>query len=167
MIAVLFAAAIAAAIAAAVVWARRRFLVATVRGQSMEPTLRNGDRVWVRRLPASRLRTGQIVLVERPPLPAAVEVRADGRLVPEAGHWPEGTKLPGDRWLVKRIASVGGDPAPDVLSDTTASPGRVPIGHVVVLGDNPGHSYDSRRFGYLPDSAVAGVVVGHLRPART
>jgi signal peptidase I len=93
-----------------------------------------------------------------------VEVRADGRLVPEAGHWPEGTKLPGDRWLVKRIASIGGDAVPDVLIPRTGpAPGRVPAGHVVVLGDNPDYSYDSRRFGYLPGKAVLGVVIGHSR----
>lgn len=149
-------------VAAAFVWARRRLLIATVRGRSMEPTLLDGERVWVRRRPVSQLRTGHVVLIEPPPPRQTLGAWSEGSLVVEAGHWPAGVKLPGSRLLVKRIASVGGDPTPDVLTHATVSLGEtVPAGHLVVLGDNPDHSYDSRTFGYLPASAVVGVVSPH------
>lgn len=45
---------------------RRKIAVVTVRGLSMQPTLNAGDRLLIRRVSADRLRTGQIVVIERP-----------------------------------------------------------------------------------------------------
>ena len=50
----------------AVGWFRRSLAVVTVSGDSMAPTYSNGDRVLVRRKALSRVRRGEIVLVERP-----------------------------------------------------------------------------------------------------
>ncbi|MEV3986782.1 S26 family signal peptidase [Nonomuraea sp. NPDC049758] len=36
---------------------------------------------------------------------------------------------------------------------------RVPDGHLVVLGDNPRRSHDSRRAGYLTADRLLGVVL--------
>ncbi|NDU76999.1 hypothetical protein GWI34_30930, partial [Actinomadura sp. DSM 109109] len=44
-----------------IAWVRRRYLVTTVDGPSMEPGLRTGDRLIVRR--TRRVRAGQIVVV--------------------------------------------------------------------------------------------------------
>ncbi|MEU6236134.1 S26 family signal peptidase [Kitasatospora sp. NPDC047058] len=100
------AGALAGAVATAVV-VRRSFELVVVEGGSMEPTLRDGDRVLVRRTRA--FRRGDVVVF---PVPG-------------------GPRVPQDpSWLVKRVSAVAGDPAADGCP-------AVPSGHLAVLGDNP------------------------------
>jgi signal peptidase I len=114
--------------------ARRGFLVVTVRGASMEPTYRDGDRLlavrW--RIP----RRGRVV-VFRPPV-----------------AWQVGHRPP---YFVKRVVAAEGDVVPGELG-TTVSDRVVPRGQLVVYGDSP-VSTDSRTCGYLPVDAVRAVVV--------
>jgi signal peptidase I len=131
----------------------RRLVAVTVRGVSMTPTYYDGDRVLVRR--GGELVAGQVVVVERPHAGA---------------HWASlplrstaARALAGREWMIKRVVAVQGDPVPrkqvpalaGVLED------NVPPGKLVLLGDNPDVSYDSRRIGYFPAERVLGVV---LRP---
>lgn len=128
----------AAVIVALVGWGlvqRRRLLVVTVHGVSMEPTYSSGDRLLVRRSRLDRVRTGEVVVVQ------------------VAGAAPDD---PTGGRMVKRAAAVPGDPVPPQipLSDPV-----VPAGLLLVLGDNPVRSNDSRRLGYIPADALIGVVV--------
>ncbi|WP_229398338.1 S26 family signal peptidase [Micromonospora okii] len=131
-----------------------RLLVSvTVHGVSMEPTYRQGDRVLVRRRPAD---AGEVVVVEQPD--------PDGRWrSPELSDRP--AELTRRRWLIKRVAAAPGDEVPrdrvPALAD--AAEGRVPPGHLVLLGDNPRASLDSRSLGYFPATRVLGTVVGRPR----
>ena len=75
-------------------WARRKLILITVKGDSMAPTYRNGQRLLVRR---GGYQAGQIV-VFRPPSPRVFDVD----------------------WLVKRAVAVAGDPVPADLSERTA-----------------------------------------------
>ncbi|MBN6051026.1 hypothetical protein JYK22_03680, partial [Nonomuraea sp. RK-328] len=115
----------------------------------MLPTYRPGERLVVRRTSARTLRGGQVVVLaglgHRP--------RPDGR--PE-----DGAEL-SPRWIVKRIAAVPGDPIPrDTVPALRAASGtRVPDGHLVVLGDNPDRSHDSRHAGYFTTDRLLGVVL--------
>ena len=122
--------------------ARRRLCVVTVNGLSMEPTLLDGDRVLVRRVPLGAVRAGQLVVLTGP-----------------AGQ-------PGD-WIVKRAVAVPGDPVPraSVPALAAAAEPAVPDGSLVVLGDNARLSLDSRRLGYLPAGRLVGVVIRRY-PAR-
>jgi signal peptidase I len=61
---------------------RHHYLLVRVEGESMEPTLHNGDRLLVRRVRAERLRIGQVVVLTAAP------------------------------WIVKRVAAIPGDPVP-------------------------------------------------------
>ncbi|NUW32370.1 hypothetical protein HTZ77_13150 [Nonomuraea sp. SMC257] len=147
---VVVAAAVACVVVAlAVVWVRRRYVVVTVQGESMLPTYRPGERLVVRRTPARSLRDGQVVVL------AGLGHRPgpDGR--PE-----EGAEL-SPRWIVKRVAAVPGDPIPrDTVPALRTAPGtRVPDGHLVVLGDNPDRSHDSRHAGYMTTDRLLGVVL--------
>ncbi|GAA2355688.1 S26 family signal peptidase [Catellatospora methionotrophica] len=136
------AAATVVALAAAVLSLRRRYLLVTVEGASMLPTLRPGDRVLVRRGTAA-LRPGCLVVAGWPPDPA----RGDG-----------------DPLMVKRVAALPGDPVPATLPETADT--AVPAGRVVLLGDNPAASSDSRQHGLFALADVRGVVVRHFTAAQ-
>jgi signal peptidase I len=124
-------------------WFRRHHLVVTVRGLSMTPTLWPGDRVLVRCCSGRRVRTGQVAVVD---LPRAIQsVPADAS--------PEVDLL--SRRVIKRVVAVANDSAPPFLAGRGAI---VPPGSMVLLGDNPPASDDSRRFGYVPADAVVGIV---------
>lgn len=129
------------AVALACLWlARRRFLLVTVDGLSMTPALRDGDRVLVQRTTVERLTRGTVVIVQRPA---------------DSGSW-EGAR---DRWIVKRVHSLPGDPIPVHLGPALAGlRGAVPPGFLVVLGDSPEGSFDSRYIGLVPAERLLGVV---------
>lgn len=116
---------------------RSRLLVVTVHGVSMEPTYSAGDRLLVRRSRLARVRAGQVVVV---------------RVAGAAPGDPTGGRM------VKRAVALPGDPVPPRIPVSDAV---VPVGRLVVLGDNLARSNDSRRLGYIPADALIGVV---LRP---
>jgi signal peptidase I len=135
---------------------RRRFVLITVTGDSMMPTLAPGDRVLVRRARLGQLRRGQLVVLEMP--------GADG-------GWGTPPRGPASRrdWMVKRAAALPGDAVPEscLPEAATESPGRlVPDGKLILLGDNAAWSYDSRELGYLPGERLLGVVVRRLADDR-
>jgi nickel-type superoxide dismutase maturation protease len=106
----------------AVAWLLTRLARVEVDGDSMRPTLDPGDRLIVLR--GGRARTGDLVVLPDPRVPARV--------------------------MVKRVARV--DRGPD---------GNV----VVVRGDNPAASTDSRAFGPVPAASIRGRVVYRYLPA--
>ena len=111
--------AVGSVVAVTMVGCRCRRVV--VHGSSMQPTLEAGDRLLVIR--AGRPRAGHLVVVPDPRQP--------------------------DRFLVKRVAAVGG-------------------GSITVRGDNPVASTDSREFGALSVDAVRGrAVYRYAPPSRT
>jgi signal peptidase I len=133
---------------------RKEFTLVTVTGDSMWPTLTPGDRVLVRRARRSRLRRGQVIVVEAPGPDDYQAVAPRGR-------------GPADReWMIKRVAALPGDPRPDDILSATAGP-LVPPGKLVVRGDNPAWSHDSRQIGYVPGDRLLGVVIRPMRRTGT
>jgi signal peptidase I len=132
---------------------RRRMAVVTVDGDSMWPTFAPGDRVLVRRTGADRLRRGQVVVIEQPG---------------EDGDWhsPLRGHVGGRQWVIKRVAAIAGDPRPKACLPATAEAPevQVPAGKLVLFGDNPLWSYDSRQMGYFPAERLLGVVVRRMTP---
>jgi signal peptidase I len=115
-------------------WARRRFMLITVRGTSMNPAYADGERVLLRR---GGYATGDVVMF-RPPVP-----------------------LPGGmQWLVKRVAAMPGDPVPADMAARAAVP-VVPAGRLLVRSDAGG--LDSRHLGLIDSRAVAGKVCSPRR----
>ncbi|GAA3211775.1 S26 family signal peptidase [Actinocorallia longicatena] len=139
-----------------VAWLASSHLVITVTGSSMEPAYRDGDRVLVRR--TGGVRPGQVVLVRQP-------------LFDPSGHLPGAPapapeRLLADRVLaLKRVAAVEGGPVP-AISGLDGDDGRVPEGKLVVLGDHPEASLDSRFLGYFAAADVLGVAVRTLSATR-
>lgn len=128
------AAAIAlAACVLAVLLARRRFLVVTVVGSSMEPTLLPGDRVLVRRHRRAPVKVGDVLVF----------------------HEPDGQRA------IKRVAAVAGDAVPDTVRPVTGGTDVVPPGMLVLLGDGI-RSGDSRQWGFIPANRTLGVMTRKL-----
>jgi signal peptidase I len=137
-------------------WCRRSLAVVTVLGPSMAPAFSDGDRVLVRRKSLSRIRRGEVVLVERP----GTETGWFGE--------PASAGLAGRHWIIKRAAALPGDPlSPDQIASWAAGAETVvPTDRLVVLGDSPNQSYDSRDFGFVEPERLFGVVLRRLaRPA--
>lgn len=147
--AVLITAGITAAAAAGLLLRLNRTLVAVdVVGHSMEPAFHHGDRVLVRRVPAERLRVGDVAVLGHPDTDELRELALLAGPVPP--------------WVVKRVAALPGDPVP--ASVPAEGRGTVPPGRLVVLGDNTDHSTDSRMWGPVPDDRLLGVVLRRMAP---
>ncbi|MET7336746.1 S26 family signal peptidase [Nonomuraea sp. NPDC005650] len=137
---------------------RRRYLVVTVRGHSMGPTYRPGDKVLVRRVAAAAVRRGQAVVFKTPTGGATDATAAQSR----AWEEEEGEVFDWDvELLIKRAVATGGD---RVGFPVPGGP-TVPAGHLAVRGDNAKESFDSRHFGYVSPEWVVGVVVRRLGAA--
>ncbi|GGL37686.1 S26 family signal peptidase [Planomonospora parontospora] len=159
--------AVTAAAAAVLVWVRRNLLAVRVRGGSMRPSYREGDRVLVRRVTAGRLRAGDVVVADAFAFSGVLFGAPSGRHAapaPGADAVRGQASGPGTRtdWMIKRVAAVPGDPRP-VSVPARAGETAVPDGCLVLLGDNADRSLDSRHFGYAPAEGVVGRVVRLLR----
>lgn len=132
------------ALLAAALGARALLLVVTVRGESMQPTYDDGDRLLAIRSPV--LRRGRAIVFTPPAT--------------------DGLPYPGDPvYRVKRLVAVPGDPTPAWVAGAVPN-APVPPGQLVVLGDNK-ISEDSRRYGYVPRDQVHAVVVRRLQLTRS
>jgi signal peptidase I len=123
---------------------RRSWLLVTVDGTSMMPTLRPGQKVLVRLGRSDAVRVGNLVVAR----------------TPEPSH--TGVRVPPTRpaLVIKRVAAMAGDPVPRPMVEAgSAEPGTcVPDGHAALLGDNRNNSADSRIFGFMPVCCIVGVV---------
>lgn len=143
---VIVAVMVATAMVAVVVYARSRYLLVHVTGRSMEPTLADGQRVVARRATLRNLGPGDVVVLAPPP----------------------GSPM-GDGLLIKRVFALPGDPLPRArVPKLRAVPGEhVPDSSLVVLGDNPSMSIDSRQLGLFPADRLLGVLVRRTTPPPT
>ncbi|MFI1379950.1 S26 family signal peptidase [Embleya sp. NPDC020886] len=150
--------------------ARRRLIVITVAGASMEPTYRSGDRVLVRR-PGRRGHAdpaaGRVVVAEWRP-PSGDPPGEPGPTRATSGRPAVGAPPQARGRMIKRVVAGPGDPVPRGLGPALAAEaGRpVPPHRFVLLGDNAAHSHDSRRLGYLERADILGVVVRRLHTRR-
>ena len=110
---------------------RRSLLAMTVRGHSMMPTYRDGERLLIMR--RRSYGAGDVIMF-----------RAPGHLCLDV------------EWLVKRAVAVAGDPVPADLADQVGA-AVVPAGQLLVRSD-AAEGLDSRQLGLINASDVAGVV---------
>lgn len=129
---------------------RRRFVIVTVTGTSMTPTLQPGDRLVVCRRSIAELEIGDIVVL-RPPRPPYASLPTS----PASRRSSSG-------WKVKRVVALPGDPVPQEAYAATGGLRIVPDGFLIVFGDSDA-SHDSRRVGLYPAAGVLGVAVRDFR----
>ncbi len=145
----------AVVIAVAVALLIRQFVVETyqVKGESMEPTLWNGERVLVNKM-ALRFGPPHIgeIIVFHPPLNTPDDFIK--RIVALGGQTVS---------MTAGNVYVNGQPQPEPYlppswrGHQTMAPVRVPAGDVWVLGDHRQYSEDSRIFGPVPVKSIQGV----------
>jgi len=138
--------------------ARAFLVVVTVRRESMQPTLQDGDRVLViRHWPRRWLHRGQIVVVWPRSFPAQGS-QSVGRLEPCVKRI---FGLPGDTFAVYADQEdqyfLENERPCDSLDWRWVR--HIPDQHFFVYGDNPLDSFDSRTWGPLPFGSVVGLVV--------
>jgi signal peptidase I len=125
-----------------------------VRGTSMLPGLRPGDRVLIRHgrpsRRARRLRVGMVIVVRSPAAAPAPR-----------GIWPVAPRLGWDRWIIKRVAALPGDAVPGTMREAAGGAVTVPERTLLVSADNPTGT-DSRQWGFIQTSDVLGPVVKKL-----
>jgi signal peptidase I len=133
---------------------RTHLALVRVRGTSMLPGLRPGDRVLVRQgMPSGRprrLRVGMVIVVRFPLVAPAPR-----------GVWPVAPRLGWDRWIIKRVAALPGDAVPGTMREAAGGAVTVPEQTLLVSADNPTGT-DSRQWGFIQTSDVLGPVVKKL-----
>ncbi len=127
-----------------------------VKGRSMMPLLREGDRVLVARVAPKAIKRGDVVVFSLPGKPdeqwakRVLAVGGENIEIRETQLYVSGRLLEGPYF--RNIQSL----------DETDPSGRgkvmhVPEGFVFVVGDDPARSVDSRQFGPIPMGNVIGV----------
>jgi signal peptidase I len=125
-----------------VVMVSATFIMVTVRGGSMTPTLHPGDRVLVLRRWAGRGSRRHDVVIARPALPG------------------------GRRLWIKRVHAVAGDRVTSLDRVTGLDKEFVlSDGEVFLVGDHEAGSFDSRQYGAVSTDDIVGRVVHHF-PSR-
>ena len=138
----------------------------TVSGTSMEPTLRDGDRMFLEFWTHDEIKRFDVVEADAPSSVAGGGARILKRVI----------GMPGDRVSVTRDAQVLVEPAGEERIYAVDNPAwsadsaveqewlTVPEGAYWLLGDNWGASTDSRSFGFIDAAAVHGRVVFRMLP---
>ncbi|MER7557937.1 signal peptidase I [Nocardioides sp. NPDC126508] len=138
----------------------------TVAGTSMEPTLRDGDRVFLEFWTHDEIERFDVVEADAPSSVAGDGARILKRVI----------GMPGDQVSVTRDAQVlvrrAGEEETYVVDNPAWSADAaveqewltVPEGAYWLLGDNWGASTDSRSFGFIDAAAVHGRVVFRMLP---
>ncbi|MFT4264324.1 MAG: signal peptidase I [Nocardioides sp.] len=166
----------------------------TVKGDSMEPTLKAGDRIDIDLLHRDRVERFDLVTAREPTPPDPVEgpsggvnggavvvkrvigmpgdrVRITGGLHPEVYLKPAGSEttylLSSPTWSDQ----VGNAISSCCTSDGVMTPNggagawaTVPAASYWVLGDNWGRSTDSRIFGWVPEKLVQNRLIWRVTP---
>lgn len=132
--------------------------------ESMEPTLKIGDRVLVDKFSyrVSSIDRGDIVVFDRPEgevstdvsflIKRVIGVGGDEIVIRDGSVFVNGTQLQ-EPYLPKGVTTSGANtPNPCAPS----APCVIPKGEVWVMGDNRNVSRDSRYFGPIPESSIVG-----------
>ena len=141
------------------------FLVVTIRGESMYPTLQHGDRILVlRRWLAGNPHKGQVVVFALAAGPEEQKLSVD---LQEACYIKRVVAVAGETFSAKLSANalaeieIAARRRPAQTASQVES-WQIPSKHLFVCGENEEQSIDSRMWGPLPLSNVLGMMVMKL-----
>ena len=138
------------------------FQLVNVKGSSMEPTLHDGDFLYVHKL-MYKPEVGDIIVLDAPDDPEKFYIK---RIVALEGQTVS-IDLYDDKLYVdgEEVEEPYIDPKAN-WTEGSAEPYTVPKGHVFVLGDNryTGGSKDSRSLGAIPIENITGKAMFRLFP---
>jgi signal peptidase I len=143
-------------VASGLLWVRSRYVLVSVAGQSMVPSFHHGDRVLVRRTVRRSPRIGEVAVLRLSRSGARGRPTPNGRI-----------RLDRTRWVIKRVAALPGDAVPESVRAAVGGVPVVPDGMLVLLGDNPHGSKDSRSWGFVPAADLLGKVVARTPVGRS
>ena len=147
-----------------------------ITSDSMSPTLDSGHRIIVNKLSSGRAGRGDIVVFSRPATdPTASNDDLVKRVVALEGEtitFSQGRVFVGELLLLEPYlpeATATGLAPGNRLFDAcvdqiSAASCTIAPGHVYVLGDNRGFSYDSRFFGPIPKGSIVGKASWRIWP---
>jgi signal peptidase I len=148
-------------VAPTVGWGSRRWIAGAHRlpGLGMEPTLQQGDYLYVTPRFGDPVTRGEMVTAK---LPSGIEVlfRVAGRpgdtIQLHDGQLTRNGQEVAEPYLRRTPAAEAAHSALPRSSYSEWGPIVVPAGHYVLLGDNRAIARDSREFGPVPDSSIIG-----------
>lgn len=138
------------------------FQFSQINGNSMYPTLKNGERVLVEKVSgwAGEFERGDIITLRYPKdisknyVKRIIAFENETVTIREGVVYINGEKV--DEPYIKNVEPY-----------ETLPPVTVPEGYLFVMGDNRPASYDSRRWGFLPKGYAYGRVVFVIWPPRS
>ena len=138
------------------------FQFSQINGNSMYPTLKNGERVLVEKVSGwpSEFERGDIITLRYPKdinknyVKRIIAFENDTVTIREGIVYVNGEKI--DEPYIKNVEPY-----------ETLPPVTVPEGYLFVMGDNRPASYDSRRWGFLPKGYAYGRVIFIIWPPRS
>lgn len=141
---------------------RSALLVIVIHGESMAPTLRQGDRILVlRRFLAGRLRKGQMVIITMPGEQEGLSRAPD---TAQRYYVKRAVALAGESFTATGSALSYSEHIFSMEGQEKLQSWLIPAGHVFVCGDNRQGSIDSRMWGPLPLRNIVGVMLMKLSP---
>ena len=151
------------------------FGIFIVQGDSMRPSYRDGDILWILRTLPKGVSYGDVVILENPEgkeilkrivgLPGdQICISADGSLMRNGMHITETDILYGEPYGDPASTSYGNSYG-ETYADTQIY--TVPDGAFFYLGDNRPNSRDSRQNGCAALSKIRGKVIASLRVQKT
>ncbi|MFI7633498.1 S26 family signal peptidase [Nonomuraea sp. NPDC049400] len=157
---VLTATAVAAVLVGGYCWVRSRYLAIAIHGTSMIPALQDGDRILVRRGAVEKVRRGDVVVFA---VTTGLMLSMDAPPPTSKAGVPD--FLPSaPRLMAKRAVAIPGDTIPKEVVHACGNADVVPPGKIVVLGENPSASTDSRHYGFVSAEEVVGVAIRKYVP---
>lgn len=138
-----------------------------IKGNSMNPSLKNRERVIISKMAARRGKINRfdIVILYKPDEPNKSIIKRVVGLPEEIIELRNGElRINSDRIDQPHSFNNGSNPGSDLLN---FKPLLIPRGHYFVLGDNRLFSLDSRTFGVVPSKYIYGkVILRYWPPSR-